>query len=367
MKRALAILLALCLLLGSAAMAETSWESAQDALKGMRIGWNLGNTLDSNGAWIAKQGGTPRHYETAWGNPATTPEIIQAVKDAGFGAVRVPVTFREHLDESGIIQPAWLSRMEEIVNYVLDAGMYCILNVHHDTGAEGWLRASSANFEQNSERYAGIWKQVSERFADYGEKLLFEGFNEMLDEKSEWNNPSADSLDAINRYNQLFVDTVRASGGNNARRNLVLTTYAAGSSQHLLDAFVVPTDTAEGHLIAEVHSYEPWGFNSADVDWTPMTDQWNDGFTQMLKAQYDRLGKASAEKGIPVIMGEFGNQDKKNPDQYTQFASLSIRFAKENGVVCFYWDDGGNFILLNRRTREWLRPDFVQAMMAELE
>ena len=357
---ALASLLAAC----APAVAEQGWESAADALQNMRIGWNLGNTLDSNGAWIAeKTKGEPSDYETAWGNPVTTPEIIQTVKDAGFGMVRVPVTYREHMDENGTIDEKWLDRVEEIVNYVLDEGLYCIINVHHDTGAEGWLRA--VNDEQAQERFCGIWRQLCARFGGYGEKLVFEGFNELLDEKAEWNAPGPVALQAVNRLNQAFVDTVRASGGNNATRNLAVTTYAAGSSPLLLMNFTLPTDPAEGHLMVEVHSYDPWGFNSSEVPWTTMTDQWSDEYTQVLEKQYARLGEMFTQKGVPVLMGEFGNEDKNNLDQSVQYAALTIRYARENGVTCCYWDCS-NFILLDRKTCTWLRPEFVQAMMNEL-
>lgn len=152
---------------------ELIFESSYYAVANMRIGWNVGNSLDSAGNISGTQASA---FETAWGNPVITPELIKAIKDAGFGAVRVPVTWYCNMDENGTVNGSWLDRVEEVVNYALDEGMYAIINVHHDTGGSetAWLRADPTMYGDMSGRYVYLWQQIAERFADYDEKLLFE-------------------------------------------------------------------------------------------------------------------------------------------------------------------------------------------------
>lgn len=165
----LACVLALLILAFAASLpivrvsSKDDWESAHDAVDNMKVGWNLGNTLDVPKTKDDRE--IPAaEYETLWGNPVTTREMIKTVKAAGFGVVRVPITWDPHVDDAGNIDEAWMDRVEEVVNYVLDEGMYCIINVHHNTGGFGWLRASYADWDEMSERFRRIWEQISERF-----------------------------------------------------------------------------------------------------------------------------------------------------------------------------------------------------------
>ena len=208
------------------------WETSFEAVEKMKIGWNLGNTLDTcnNIEFYGNPNSTPYDYEMSWGNPITTEEMIKTVKSAGFEAVRIPVTWYEHLDENNNIDEQWMARVNEIVDYVINEGMYCIINVHHDTGTDGWLKASYTDFDSKSERFVKIWEQISARFKNYDEKLIFEGFNEMLNDNGDWSNPGDDAFEVLNYFNQLFVDTVRESGGNNEYRNLIVATYACSSA-----------------------------------------------------------------------------------------------------------------------------------------
>ncbi len=193
--------------------------TASELVGDIVLGWNLGNTLDSH---TKENEGLAS--ETSWQNPAATKEKIDAVKATGINAVRVPVTWYNHMDSSYKIDEEWMDRVEEVVNYVLDNDMYCIINVHHDTGENGWLKASETNLEENKKKFAAIWEQICERFGGYGNKLLFEGFNEILNENNNWVNPNKESLNVVNELNQLFVDTVRTTGVNNAERYLILST-----------------------------------------------------------------------------------------------------------------------------------------------
>lgn len=322
-----------------------NFETAAEAVKNMGVGWNLGNTLDANNG-----GACPDivQSETMWGQPITKPELMKMMKEAGFGAIRVPVTWYPHMDISGKVDEAWMARVQEVVDYVIDNEMYCILNVHHDTG-EGtmWLHASTSTYNSVRERYECLWKQIAETFKDYGEKLLFESYNEMLDEYNSWcfasfaapNNynaaTAADSYDAINQYAQSFVDVVRATGGNNVRRNLIVNTYGACNggghwNTHLQDPvkeMKLPTDTTVGHIAFEVHAYPTLASGKNETD--DMLSQLN---TYLLPK-------------APVIIGEWGtsNVDKaetdyaKDPEKYLEFVQYFVEKTKAKGIATFYW------------------------------
>jgi len=327
----------------------------------MKAGWNLANTLECAGQKTVNAVSTA-DFETAWGNPVTTPEMIKAVRDAGFGAVRVPVTWGPHMDENYRIDKVWLDRVTEVVGYVLDAGMFCIINVHHDTGERGWLRAMGEPGDEMHRRFAAIWQQLCEHFADYDDRLIFEGYNEMLDEEAHWKFTDAASLARLNALAQLFVDTVRDSGGYNATRNLVVSTYAGATHRHILRAFELPGDRVEGHLIVETHSYDPWGFTIATADWDRLTEVWEPHGDHMLKATFRRLELRFTSKGIPVIIGEYGCEDKNNTPERVKYMSRIISEAAKRGIVCFYWDMN-EMHLLNRHSCTFDYPEVVAALM----
>lgn len=235
-------------------------KTASQIVEEITFGWNLGNSLDSYGSTAIGSGSLST--ETSWGNPTTTKEMIDLVKDSGINAVRVPVTWYNHMNNDYVIDAAWMNRVEEIVNYVIDNDMYCIVNVHHDTGEKGWLKASSNNLDQKKAMFTAIWEQVSENFAGYGDRLLFEGFNEILNDSNEWVNPNAEAVSITNELNQIFVDIVRKSGGNNSKRNLIVTTYCAGGNSQVTNGFVLPKDTVNNRLIVDAHIYQPFYFTS---------------------------------------------------------------------------------------------------------
>ena len=363
----LAALLAVC---GQAAWAE-DFETATSAVTHMRVGWNLGNTLDSNSGdvnnmWIEKwTGRTPADYEKAWGQPITKPELMKMFKEAGFNAIRVPVTWYPHMeakfnlngtvwdmanDDIGTqIQRAWMKRVHEVVDYVIDQGMYCILNIHHDTGAAStaWLVASEDDYAKQKERFEAVWTQIAEEFKDYDEHLLFEGYNEMLDPYDSWcfasfGTPSnynasvaSSAYNAINSYAQSFVDAVRSTGGNNVQRNLIVSTYGACSgsgtwSSHLQDPLKkmkLPTDNVENHLIFEIHSY---------LDVKNINNAKNE-VKQMIRDAKNNL----ASKGAPVIFGEWGTSTDGAYDNYRSnmlaFARYFVEQTKANDMATFYW------------------------------
>lgn len=202
-------------------------------VKDMKTGWNLGNTLDAYSQ--GKMYGDDISSEEIWGNPVTTKEMIDTLKNTGFRTVRIPVTWHNHVTDDGngpVISEAWLDRVQEVVDYAYDNGMYVILNTHHDNTAniegEGGYYPDTAHAEESDRYIRGIWTQVAERFKDYDEHLIFESLNEprLAGTDYEWNFNAGvaeckDAAGSINRLNQLFVDTVRATGGNNVERYLI--------------------------------------------------------------------------------------------------------------------------------------------------
>ena len=364
-----------------------SWEDAATCVRNMGVGWNLGNTLDSNSGdvnsmWIeAFSARTPKDYETAWGQPQATRELIHMFKEAGFGAIRVPVTWYPHMgtvtvtigsDQKGHwdvstwtgydVDPAWMARVEEVVNYVLDEDMYCILNVHHDTGSAStaWLRADKTVFNNVRDRYCYLWTQIATRFNDYGEKLVFESFNEMLDNNGTWNYSTADAHEAINMYNAAFVETVRATGGNNASRNLILNTYAAAPTKQALSAFKLPQDSAENHLLAEVHSYAPYSF-AFDSAPNPKT-VFDASCENELKGIVETMNTYLVSKGIPCVLGEYGcDSAVRAEEELAKQASCYVSNATKYNIACFYWmtlSDG-----TDRSVPKWTKPLIKDAIL----
>lgn len=361
----------------------SGWENAALCVKNMGVGWNLGNTLESNSGdknnmWI--EGWTSRttkDYETAWGQPVATRELIKMLKDAGFTAIRVPVTWYPHIGKLEVnivdgkpiwsswsgntVDSNWMKRVNEVVNYVLDEGMYCILNVHHDTGeaTTAWLRADVSSYEANKDKYIELWKQIATTFKSYGEKLVFESFNEMLDSQGTWNEPkSSTSYTAINNYNADFVATVRSTGGNNAHRNLILNTYAASSAEKALIGFALPDDTIEGHLCVEFHSYAPYQF--AMVDNTTQTT-FDSNCEKEIENIFKIVGKHLVDKGTPVVLGEYGATASRTESEMCKQAACYLKNASKYDIPCFYWmalTDGAD-----RSVPKWTKASLKDAII----
>ncbi len=327
----------------------SAFESANDAVKHMKVGWNLGNTLDAhNGQRVTD----PKVSEIMWGQPVTTPELMQMMKEVGFGAIRVPVTWYPHMDGNNKVDAAWMKRVHEIVDYVISTGMYCILNVHHDTGADSdntksWLKADETVYNQQKVRYEYLWQQIAEEFKDYGERLLFESYNEMLDTYNSWcfasfaapgqynASVATSAYNAINSYAQSFVNTVRATGGNNAKRNLIVNTYGACNgagtwNSHLQDPLKqmkLPTDITEGHIIFQVHAYPNV------VSLSSAKDEVNQIFRD--------LNTYLVQKGAPVVIGEWGtsngNDYIERRSNVLSFAKYFVEQAKAYNYAPFFW------------------------------
>lgn len=349
--------------------------SSFDFVRLMKIGWNLGNSLDSTdfrkqGIKTAVADITPEElYETMWGNPVTSEETIRTVAEAGFGAVRIPVTYFDHMDENFIISETWLKRVQEIVDYALDNDMYCIINLHHDAGNGTWVKADLGQIDEIKKNLETVWQQIAKWFVSYDSRLVFESFNEILDADSTWTKAGKKAYTAVNILNQTFVDTVRSTGGENAHRFLILKTYAAGIDKDMFEAFVIPEDSAEDKLIVGVHMYVPTPFSYLKFDYDPA----NAGNES--KTFYTILADLKTffiDKGIPAVITEFGARNKNNSYERKEYAREFTSETKKLGIVCFWWDDGGktkdvkevtNFALLDRNTNKWIFPEIVETLV----
>ena len=347
----------------------------------INAGWNLGNTLDSYGDWITQySSGTPSDFETAWGNPVTTKAIIESVKAAGFNAIRVPVTWTQHIDDSNgyKIDAEWMARVKGVVDYVIDSDLYCILNVHHDVGGNSWLKASDSNVKANSEKFTAVWTQIADEFAGYDTHLLFEGFNEILDEDNNWVYPGKSAGNAVNTLNQLFVDTVRKTGGNNPQRCLIVNTYAAGTGGAQLDDFVIPTDTTENALMVEVHYYSPGSYcTEISADGNEQSAWTENGGKSLVDGTLFNLYDHFTSKGYPVIIGEFGAANKDNEADRAEWAGYIVENAKKYGIKCFWWDGGGKIetdadygyykgmAVYDRYNDVWVFPELLDALTGQ--
>lgn len=339
---------------------EDDFMTAKEIVDSITMGYNIGNNLEStiSGEWMLQFAkGNPTSFETAWGNPVITQELVNAIKDTGINAIRIPVTWYQNLEGDGTINENWLARVKEVIDYIIDEDTFVIINMHHDNGSNGWQKASAANYTQYQERYASIWNQIAVYFKDYNDHLIFEGMNEVLDESGNWSYTTDKAIDIVNKYNQLFVDTVRATGGNNLKRVLIADTYAAGVTTNILQNWKLPDDTASERLIAEIHSYAPYPFCSGDYpDVTKLNDE---SVTSMLH----NVNKHIASKDIPVILGEFGCVNKNNLDERVRYADLVTRTANNYGIKCFWWDNGGDFKMIDRKTYKWQNPEILQTML----
>lgn len=349
----------------------------------MKIGWSLGNTLD---AFL--EGGYTNELdsETCWVSIETTKDMIDDICEAGFRTMRVPVTWHGHfVDDEFTISEVWLDRVQEVVDYGIDNGMYIILNIHHDTREDCYF-PDSAHLDQSIRYVGNVWRQLSERFADYDEHLIFEGLNEprLIGSNYEWwiDNNSEECRDAIaciNTLNQVFVNTVREGGGNNSSRYLMVPGYDASPDGALHADFVLPDDPgdAENRIMVSVHAYTPYNFAlqaQGDSGSTSEFDAGQTSSTRDIDSFMDRLYDRYISQGIPVVIGEFGARDKDgNTQDRVDYAAYYIAAARARGITCLWWDnnafngDGENFGLYYRRGGYFIYPDIVAALMKYAE
>ena len=313
---------------------------AQTWCKNVVMGWNLGNSLEAEGT------------ETSWGNPATTADMIKAIKGEGFNAVRIPVRWGQHCDMSTMtIDEKWLSRVKEIVDWCLAEDMYVIINTHHDL----WLEHYPTNAKKTelNEKLGKLWTNIATAFADYDGRLAFAGLNEVNAEGNWGLTPTQENYDVTNSFNQTFVDAVRATGGNNALRNLVVQSYRCNPTMGLTN-LVVPTDPTPNRLSVEFHYYDPYSYCSGAAG---SYNYWGIAFSDKGTVTPDGNEKSLAnffltirekwwEQGLGVVIGEYGcSCHYTTADKATQEANMQyymkclVSEARKNGFAAFVWDN----------------------------
>ena len=318
---------------------------AKAVASGMFAGWNLGNALEAYGG---------SDHETAWGNPKTTKQMIDAVVNAGFNAIRIPVRWYPRFTDAATAQvdPKWMERVKEVVGYCLDNDVYVIINTHH----ESWLE-SFPFYKDSTEVYRkerALWTQIANAFKDYDERLLFAGTNE-VHVPNEWGRPAKEKENAEvqNGFNRVFVEAVRATGGNNILRNLIIQTYCT-NSEWGPELLAIPNDPTPDRLMVEVHYYDPWSYAGTEEDkfWGKPYAQYGIaswGQEDFMEARFAALKKKFVDKGYPVIVGECGSNRQKDtgPNAAKIRESRAYYFqtlaatTKKYGAVPFLWDNGG--------------------------
>jgi endoglucanase len=382
------------LLLFAAALAVVSTVSAADTrnittmalVRDMGLGINLGNTFESNGSWI--NGSTVEAYETAWGSPVITKPMIDGYAAAGFKTVRVPVAWSNLMTGNSnggnyTVSPALLARVAEVVNYVLDNDMYAIVNIHQDGG---WWKNFPTDSAECMRKYKSIWTQISNHFKDYSDYLVFESLNE----EGVWNDvwyiwgDNSDNMTAkaraygiLNTINQTFTDLVRASGGNNGERHLLIAGYETNIDRTIDNMFKMPTDP-KNRCAVSVHYYDPFGFTHSDGtsgwSWAGTDMTWGtDKERGSLNNEMDKLKTAFVDKGIPVIIGEYGFACSALPREQSEIRKYTLAVAEaiySRNMCPVLWDvqlktDGTETLYYyNRKTASFVDPALVTGFKA---
>jgi endoglucanase len=361
--------------------------NASQMVADMGAGWNLGNQLE------ASSNGVPS--ETAWGQPTVTQALIDKVKAAGFKTIRIPVSYLNYLGAAPNYQvnAAWLNRIQQVVDYAYQRGLYVLVNMHGDGYKSingSWLICDSGNQAGIKAKYQKVWQQVATRFAGYDQHLVLEAMNEEFD--GQYGNPTQPCYSNINAYNQIFVDTVRKAGGNNTSRWLLIAgwntniDYTTGNY-----GFVMPTDqfrspsipAAEKRIMISVHYYSPWDFAGEE---SGTITQWGRGAANPAKkstwgqedyldAQLKLMRDKFVVQGYPVVVGEYGAIDKSSFDPANNryradFARAVVATAKKYGAATVYWDNGANgqygFGLFDRRSYAVTHQGIIDAIMGGL-
>jgi len=313
--------------------------SAWEAQKEMSPGINIGNTLENTTKW-----------ETGWGQPLITKNYIQALADYGYKTVRLPVAWDTYAVD-GVIQKDKFERVNEVVDWIIEAGMYCVVNIHWDGG---WIDSSwqehfpetYATFSKEAEKkFVSYWTQIAQYFSGKSEKLIFEGLNEETNFTNEGSEIAA--YITLTRVNQLFIDTVRKTGGNNAKRLLVVTGYKTDFMKTADPNYEMPSDTVANKLFISVHYYTPWQFCGMDKDesWGKMKATWGAGSDYSeLEYLFDKMAQFSQENDCPVFLGEYNVVAKKESASRVRWLTAVTKAALDRNMIPVLWDTGSDFL-----------------------
>jgi len=310
---------------------------AWSAAKLMGIGANIGNTLDNTTQW-----------ETGWGNPPITRKFIENLAALGFKTVRVPVAWDTYARD-GRIADDKLARVGEVVDWINQAGMFAVVNIHWDGG---WIDSSNkqkfaktyATFSADAERkYRAYWTQIANYLADRNERLIFEALNE----ETKFDNAGSQkkAYQTLTHVNQVFIDSVRATGGNNAKRLLIVTGYATDIEKTTNSGYVLPKDSVPHKLFISVHYYTPWQFAgmTKDESWGKVQPSWGGaGDISQLNKLFDALQEFCTRNDLPAFIGEFGVTDKRDAPQRVRWMLGVAQAALVRKMVPVLWDTGGD-------------------------
>ena len=302
----------------------------------MTPGINIGNTFDNTSKW-----------ETGWGSPRITQGFIQSLARMGFKSVRVPVAWDTYANR-GRITPKQFKRIDEIINWILDSGMFCVVNIHWDGG---WIDSdvkkkfptTHHTFSQDAEKkFRSYWDQIARHYADKNEKLLFEGLNEETNFENEGS--LANAYATLTRVNQLFIDTVRNTGDNNARRLLIVAGYSTDFGKTSQKEFKLPKDSVPDKLFVSVHYYTPWTFVGMDADssWGKMQSTWgNEKDVKQLNDLFDGMEAFCKRTNTPAYIGEFAMCSKREKASSVRWTTSVFNAALKRKMVPVLWDTGG--------------------------
>jgi len=311
--------------------------SSFDLVNEMGVGWNLGNSLD-----------VPSTDKTDWGNPLTTKPMIDAVKAKGFKTLRIPITWgpNQSANPPYTIDSDYLDDVKNIVDYGFQNKMHVIINVHHDND---WALPIASEAEIAKSRLASLWDQVADKFKVYNDSLIFETLNEPRIEGSpeEWTGGTSQGRAIINEFHEVAVNAIRASGGNNTKRHIMIPTWAASTVPAAMNDLVIPNNDQK--IIISLHSYFPWPFaGEATATWGSNQDK------IQLENELDKIRqKWIIQENRPVILGEWGTIDSNPLDSRIEYAAYYAQQAAQRDLLTIAWDDGGMFKMFNRNTLTW--------------
>jgi len=332
----------------------------------MSPGINLGNSLDALASWTPRPATSSEEW--AWGQPNVNQAIMNGYKAAGFKSVRIPVSWIQYLDQNDKIPDFWLARVKQVVDYARNADLYVIINVHHWDGDEA--KAIPEHKDRVNRILNSLWTQIGNEFKDYDDHLLFAGTNEI---GIDWRRAPPENCPIHRSYNQTFIDAVRATGGNNANRYLVVQSWGTNIDDSLVCYPTMPADTVSNKLMMEVHYYDPFNFtingDSNIWQWGSIIkdpaagESWaNEAYTD---AQFQKMKTNFFDKGVPVILGEYGAYNKPNFPGMNPYRLYWIEYvtrsAFQHGLIPMYWDTGD---FLDRNTGAVQDAEAIDRIMA---
>lgn len=321
-------------------------------VKNMANGINLGNTLDATRLRDYIPDASELDYETFWHNPKITQLQLAVIRKAGFRTVRIPVTFEDHLDEEFQISDIWMNRVKEVIHMAIEEDLYVIMDLHGDE----WMDLQLSRKEEIKRNFETVWTQIAEELKDCDEHLLFEGMNEprLRDSEYEWTEGTEELRSFVNELNELFVEAVRKTGGNNKERYLLICPYCNGPWEQTVNDLAIPS----GNIIVAVHMYRPYRFCQDEYG----TDQWDRTSyddTHEAEEAFRLMYESCVKKKIPVIFTEYGCIDKNNLSERMEWASFYTELSKKYQIPCIWWDNGSTYQLMDRDGLTWKYPEIV--------